>query len=103
MEQAAATSREHAQQLGELERRIARHDEEIQTIFEAIRQLMTPPEPPRKGIGFHIKEDGLRYGITRKPARLQRAKDDRTVPADSKRRKPSYPDGRVSFSCWRTT
>jgi hypothetical protein len=39
-----ATNRELAQRLGELERRIARHDEEIQTIFEAIRQLMMPPE-----------------------------------------------------------
>ena len=58
-----ATSRELAQKLGELERRIAGHDEEIQTIFEAIRQLMRPPEPPRKEIGFHIKEDGLPYRI----------------------------------------
>jgi hypothetical protein len=39
-----ATNRELAQRLGELERRIAGHDEEIQTIFEAIRQLMIPQE-----------------------------------------------------------
>jgi len=64
-----ATSRELAQKLGELERRIAGHDDEIQTIFEAIRQLMTPPEPARKEIGFHIKEDGVPYRIKRKAAR----------------------------------
>jgi len=64
-----ATNRELAQRLGELERRIAGHDEEIQTIFEAIRQLMTPPEPPRKEIGFHIKEHSLPYRIKRKAAR----------------------------------
>jgi len=64
-----ATNRELAQKLGELERRIAGHDEEIQTIFEAIRQLMTPPEPPRKEIGFHIKEDGVPYRIKRKAVR----------------------------------
>ena len=64
-----ATNRELAQKLGELERKVAGHDEEIQTIFEAIRQLITPPEPPRKEIGFHIKEDGVRYRIKRKAAR----------------------------------
>ena len=64
-----ATNRELGQRLGELERRIDGHDEEIQTIFEAIRQLMTPPEPPRKEIGFHIKENSLPYRIKRKAAR----------------------------------
>jgi hypothetical protein len=31
--------------LEELEIRIAEHDEQIQAIFEAIRQLMTSPDP----------------------------------------------------------
>jgi hypothetical protein len=64
-----ATSRELAHKLGELARKIAGHDEEIKTIFEAIRQLMTPPEPPHKEIGFHIKEDEVRYWGKRKTAR----------------------------------
>jgi hypothetical protein len=64
-----STNRELAEKLAELERRIAGHDEEIQTIFEAIHQLVTPPEPPRKEIGFHIKEDGVPYRIKRKAAR----------------------------------
>ena len=66
LRQVMATSRELAQKLGELERRIAGHDEEIQTIFETIRQLMTPQEPTRKEIGFHVREDGLAYRIKRK-------------------------------------
>jgi phage regulator Rha-like protein len=37
--------KELAQKPGELERKIGRHDEQIQIIFEASRQLMTPPEP----------------------------------------------------------
>ena len=37
---AMATNRELAQKLGELERRIAGHDEEIRNIFAAIRQLI---------------------------------------------------------------
>lgn len=37
--------KERAFKLVELEERLEGHDEQIQTIFEAIRQLMTPPEP----------------------------------------------------------
>lgn len=38
--------------LTELERRVATHDEHIEAIFNAIRQLMTPPSPKVKQIGF---------------------------------------------------
>ena len=56
-------------QIGELEPKIAGHDEDVETIFEAIRQLMTPPEPPRRETGFHIKEDSVAYRIKRRVAR----------------------------------
>jgi DNA-binding PadR family transcriptional regulator len=46
----------------ELEGRIADHDEQIQAIFEAIRQLMVPPEKERKRIGFEVKEKRASYG-----------------------------------------
>ena len=69
LREVTATNRELAQKLAELERRIASHDGEIQTIFEAIHQLVTPPEPPRKEIGFHIKEDGVPYCVKKKAAR----------------------------------
>ncbi|MDD2679942.1 MAG: ORF6N domain-containing protein [Candidatus Omnitrophica bacterium] len=45
--------KELAYKLGELERKISKHDEDIRNIFEAIRQLMTPPEKPKRRIGFH--------------------------------------------------
>jgi DnaJ-domain-containing protein 1 len=54
--------RELAARLKELESRIQDHDEQIQAIFEAIRQLMTPPEKPRKRIGFEVSEPKGRYG-----------------------------------------
>ena len=60
--------KELAHQLAELERKIAGHDEDIKAIFEAIRQLTAPPEPPGREIGFHIKEDGVPYRIKRKAA-----------------------------------
>ncbi|MDI6794173.1 MAG: ORF6N domain-containing protein [bacterium] len=45
--------KELAQKLSELERKFEKHDTQIQTIFEAIRQLMAPPEKPKPPIGFH--------------------------------------------------
>lgn len=46
------THKELARKLAELEKRIEGHDEEIMALFEAIRQLMEPPEKPAKRIGF---------------------------------------------------
>ena len=41
-----------ARQLDELERK---YDAQFKVVFNAIRQLMAPPEPPRRRIGFHSK------------------------------------------------
>lgn len=48
-----ASHKELAEKLSELERKIGKHDEAIDAIFEAIRQLMTPPAKKRRKIGFH--------------------------------------------------
>jgi hypothetical protein len=55
--------KELAHKLSELERKIENHDENIRTLFEAIHQLMTPPEPPHKEIGFHVRETGPPYRV----------------------------------------
>ena len=54
--------RELAVKLKELETHIQDHDEQIQAIFEAMQQLLTPPVQPRKKIGFEVKEAKSRYG-----------------------------------------
>ena len=62
--------KELAHKLADLERKIENHDEHIRTLFDAIRQLMTPPETPRWEIGFHVKEDSVPYRVkTRKPGK----------------------------------
>jgi len=38
--------------LNQLERKIEKHDVEIKAIFEAIHQLMLPPEKPQRKIGL---------------------------------------------------
>ena len=55
------TNHELAQKFAELERRVGKHDEEISAIIEAIRQLMAPPDKPRREIGFHVREKTARY------------------------------------------
>ena len=41
------------QKLEELQRKVGRHDAEIQAILQAIRRLMSPPEKKKPFIGFH--------------------------------------------------
>ncbi|MEN6319378.1 MAG: ORF6N domain-containing protein [Syntrophaceae bacterium] len=41
-----------AQKLTELEKKIETHDEAIQALIDAIRQLMAPPDKPRRRIGY---------------------------------------------------
>ena len=55
------TNRELAQIFSELQRRVGKHDDQIAVILEAIRQLMAPPEKPRREIGFHVREKAPRY------------------------------------------
>jgi hypothetical protein len=55
-----------ARKFADLERRLEGHDQAIKSLFDAIRQLMSPPTKPRRGIGFHVKEAGARYRVKRK-------------------------------------
>ncbi|MGE0267343.1 MAG: hypothetical protein AB7S78_02650 [Candidatus Omnitrophota bacterium] len=48
------TNKELGLKLAELENKVAKHDGDIRMVFEAIRQLMTPPPiSPTRKIGFH--------------------------------------------------
>ena len=55
-----------SRKLAELERRLENHDQGIKSLFDAIRGLMTPPERPRREIGFHVKEESVPYRVRRK-------------------------------------
>jgi hypothetical protein len=50
-----STHKELAHKLRLIETRIDRHDHQIQSIFDAINQLISPPEKPRRRIGFHAE------------------------------------------------
>jgi hypothetical protein len=55
------TNRELARKFAQLEKQVGKHDAEIAAIIDAIRQLMAPPEKPRREIGFHVREKAPRY------------------------------------------
>jgi hypothetical protein len=54
-----ATHKELARKLEALEKR---YDAQFRVVFDAIRELMTPPEPKKRKIGFLVKERAARYG-----------------------------------------
>jgi hypothetical protein len=54
----AAAHTELAAKLAELERKVSRHDGHIRSLFDAIRELMKPPEPKRPAIGFQADRSG---------------------------------------------
>jgi hypothetical protein len=49
-----ATNRRLANKINELENRLDTHDSVIQELIEAIKELTTPPEAPRRRIGFQL-------------------------------------------------
>ena len=56
LQELLASNRELARRFDELEarleKRLTEHDKAIAAILSAIRQLMNPPAPKRRGIGF---------------------------------------------------
>lgn len=55
-----ATHKDLARKLNELEQK---YDKQFRIVFEAIRELMTPPDPPKRHIGFKVEEPKVRYKI----------------------------------------
>ncbi|MBP7829406.1 MAG: ORF6N domain-containing protein [Kiritimatiellae bacterium] len=47
-----------ARKLEDLERK---YDKQFRAVFDALRELMNPPAPPRKPIGFHIRDARAAY------------------------------------------
>ena len=52
-----------ARRLEELEEK---YDSQFKIVLDAIRELMVPPEPKKRGIGFLVKERPAPYGKRRR-------------------------------------
>ena len=57
-----SSNKQLARKLDAMERKLETHDVRIRSLFEAVRQLMTPPEPKKRKIGFLVEERAARYG-----------------------------------------
>jgi hypothetical protein len=57
MRELLASNKELAQKLVELERKFSSHDQAIAGILRAIRELMNPPAPKKRPIGFTANLD----------------------------------------------
>lgn len=54
------SSEELSRMLAELE---SKYDEQFRVVFEAIHELMIPPEPKKNPIGFHVREEPGVYTV----------------------------------------
>jgi len=68
LRQMLAAHADLGRKLEELEKK---YDAQFKVVFDAIRQLMAPPAPPRRQIGFQVRERQAVYRVRRK-GRLSR-------------------------------
>ncbi len=52
MREMLSTNKDILLKMQQMEKKLTGHDEDIKLIFEALKQLLNPPQEPRKRIGF---------------------------------------------------
>jgi hypothetical protein len=57
MRQLLLTQKDILFQLEKIEKKLTGHDVDIQLIFQYLKQLLSPPQPPRRKIGFRRKAE----------------------------------------------
>jgi hypothetical protein len=78
LRQLVQTHKELAGKLDQLERQVAGHDDTIRQLVATIRQLMSPPDPPAKPMGFHaIRESAKETSEPSKPSALSKTSQRR--------------------------
>lgn len=58
-----ALNKDFAKRLEELEKKYSSHDAQFQAVFDAIRELMKPPDKPKRRIGFAAEESRMLYRV----------------------------------------
>jgi ORF6N domain-containing protein len=74
MRRAIAGNRNVLTKLAELERRLEGHDADIQDLMNAIRELMSPPEPTRTRIGFEAPAEAGGKASNARTMQLRKSK-----------------------------
>jgi len=52
LRQMLASHNELAAKIEAIERRVGKHDAELQEVFSTLRELLEPPAPPKRSVGF---------------------------------------------------
>ena len=53
--------------LAEIDKTLLVHDVTLREILQKLRPLLEPPpQPPKPEIGFHVKEDAVRYQVRKR-------------------------------------
>lgn len=60
LRQLLASNEELARRLDAIENK---YDQQFRVVFDVIRELMTPPAPKRRRIGFLVSETATKYGL----------------------------------------
>jgi ORF6N domain len=74
MRRAIAGNRNVLTKLAELERRLEGHDTDIQDLMNAIRELMSPPEPTRSRIGFEAPPDASSKALKGRTLQIRKSR-----------------------------
>ncbi len=74
MRRAIAGNRNVLTKLAELERRLEGHDTDIQDLMNAIRELMSPPEPTRSRIGFEAPPDASSKALKGRTVQIRKSR-----------------------------
>lgn len=51
-----------SRKLAEIEKK---YDDQLRVVFDVLNELMAPPDPKPKQIGFHVHEGGVAYRVRR--------------------------------------
>jgi hypothetical protein len=74
MRRAVADNRNVLTKLAQLEHRLEGHDADIQDLMNAIRELMSPPEPSRTRIGFEAPSDASGKSLKARTGQSRKSK-----------------------------
>ncbi len=65
LREAALTNAELLKRLDQVDATLLEHDSALRELYESMRQLLMPPAPSRKQIGFHVRERSTTYRFSK--------------------------------------
>jgi hypothetical protein len=65
-----ASQAEILKKLAQMDAKLLKHDEALRVVWRELQPLLAPPpSPPKPEIGFHVREEGAPYRVSRKKER----------------------------------